>query len=240
MDITTIQGGFVMRKNKLVISLCVIALAIGLFILPAQATIFVPSYGETGWQSFTIYYTGSNPFTGFANWLVANTIDTALNSELLLDNISQNALGNPSFETGNYTGYVLGALSNGQVVGSSTSSGGNTYLPTNGSFLSSQFSFGDNAGAFQNATGAFGTDGSFLKTPIIVFGGGSFSFDWAFLAHDYFPFTDFAAFYITDCQGNQVWYDVLAQIGPSAPVPPSILLLGSALLGLVGLRRKLS
>ncbi len=239
-----------MKRNYL-FSLAISAfLSVVLLILPAQATFMVPSFGETGWQPYS--YTSATGFTGTANWLVANTLDMAVDSVLLLDKVSQNSAGNLGFETGDYTGFDLGQGSGAAVVSSYTSNQGKVYLPTQGSYFSSQYTYYsypyNDASAFTNYTGDAGTDGTFLSTPVTLSAGGKFSFNWAFLANDYTPFTDFAAFFLTDSTGKMLGYDVLAQIGPVAsvtqvgvaatPITSSALLLGTGILGLVGLRRK--
>ena len=90
---------------------------------------------------------------------------------------------------------------------------------------------------FRNATGQAGTVGSILETAITLAPGEKFSFDWAFLGNDFSPWNDFALFYLKDQSGAIVFSEGLAQIGsaPAVPIPSSVLLLGSGLLGLLGL-----
>ena len=106
--------------------------------------------------------------------------------------------------------------------------------------LSQGLSNGVYTSQFSNATGQAGTVGSILETAITLSPGGQFSFDWAFLGNDMSPWNDFALFYLKDQSGAIVFSEGLAQIGsaPAVPIPSSVLLLGSGLLGLLGLARK--
>jgi hypothetical protein len=99
---------------------------------------------------------------------------------------------------------------------------------------------GVNTSQFFNATAQAGTVGSMLETAITLNPGAPFSFDWAFLGNDMSPWNDFALFYLKDQSGAIVFSEGLAQIGsaPAIPIPSSVLLLGSGLLGLLGLVRK--
>jgi hypothetical protein len=206
---------------------------------PASAWVYVPSYGDTGWQSYT-YTAGPGGFTGTAGFIVSNQGDTVLDAWQLLDNLSQCAQpGNQSFELGNYNGYALGPASNGAVVMGPVvnPSNGNSYMPTNGEWMSYQQSFDDpTPPVFLNAYGNVGTNCSYLETGISLSEGQTFTFDWAFIALDYWPFEDFSKFYLKDVAGNVVFQDGLGQLSP-VPVPPAALLFGSGLLGLVGWRR---
>ena len=99
--------------------------------------------------------------------------------------------------------------------------------------------YGVTTSQFTNASGQSGTTGGILETGEITLApGATFSFDWAFLGNDTLP-GDFGLFYLKDADGNIVFSEGLAQIGTSAvPIPPSALLLGSGLLGLLGLGRR--
>jgi hypothetical protein len=105
-------------------------------------------------------------------------------------------------------------------------------LPISGVFFSSIW--GVSTSQFTNAYGQPGTTGAILERAIILAPGAQFSFDWAFLSSDSAP-GDFALFYLKDANGTTVFG--LAQTGtaPAVPLPPSVLLLGSGLLGLLGL-----
>jgi hypothetical protein len=224
--------------KRRILLLGVAALVLGLMAAPASAWIFVPDYGETGWQSYT-YTAGPGGFSGTAGFLVSNQGDTDLDAGLLVDNLSQcSQPGNQSFEMTDYTGYVLGPASNGTVLqGPVLSHAGNPYIPTNGEWMSFQLSNNDPTPAvFLNAFGNMGTDCSYLETGITLLAGESFTFDWAFLAFDYTPFEDFSLFYLKDTGGTVVFQDGLGQLNP-VPVPPAVVLFGSGLLGLAGWRR---
>ncbi|MCK9376926.1 MAG: hypothetical protein M0P73_12325 [Syntrophobacterales bacterium] len=222
-------------KRKILLA-GVAALVLGLMVAPASAWIIVPDYGETGWQSYT-YTAGAGGFSGTAGFLVSNHGDTDNDSGLLVDNLSQcSQAGNQSFELGNYDGYTLGPASNGTVTqGPVNSDSGTPYLPADGEWMSYQLSNDDPTPAiFLNAYGNVGTNCSYLETGITLLEGESFTFDWAFLAFDYAPFQDFSKFYLKDAGGDVVFQNGLGQL---VPVPPAVVLFGSGLLGLVGLRR---
>jgi hypothetical protein len=204
----------------------------------ASAWIFVPDQGDTGWQTY-VYTAGPEGFTGSAGFVVSNVIDNSAYSELLLDNLSQGGVGNPGFETGNLSGYDLIGTSFATVSMSAESISGNTYEPTQGDFLAviQGLYNGIDTSQFYNATGQAGTVGSMLETEITLAPGGQFSFDWAFLGNDLTPWNDFALFYLylkDPIGGAIVFSEGLAQIG-SVPAPSTLLLLGSGLLGLLGL-----
>ena len=202
----------------------------------ASAWIFVPDQGDTGWQTY-VYTAGSGGFTGTAGFVVSNVIDNYAYSELLLDNLSQGGAGNSGFETGNLWGYNLIGTSFATVSNSETTINYNTYDPTQGDFLAviQCLYNGIDTSQFYNATGQAGTVGSMLETEIALTPGEQFSFNWAFLGNDFTPLNDFARFYLKDpTSGAIIFSEGLAQIG-SVPVPSTLLLLGSGLLGLLGL-----
>jgi hypothetical protein len=202
----------------------------------ASAWIFVPDQGDTGWRTY-IYTAGPEGFAGSAGFVVSNVIDSSAYSELLLDKLSQGGAGNPGFETGNLSGYDLIGTSFATVSISAESISGNTYEPAQGDFLAVIQSLytGVDTSQFYNATGQAGTVGSMLETAITLAPGEQFSFNWAFLGNDFSPWNDFALCYLKDStSGAIVFSEGLAQIG-TVPVPSTLLLLGSGLLGLLGL-----
>jgi len=225
--------------KKMLIIIATILLVLG-FNYGASAWIYVPDQGDTGWQSYT-YTAGPSGFTGTAGFVVSNVIDTYAYPELLLDNLSQGGGGtNRGFELGNLSGFTLVGTGFANVSASETPISGNTYYPSQGDFLAviQGLYNGVTTSQFHNATGDFGTVGSILETGITLGAGAPFSFDWAFLGNDFSPWNDFALFYLKDQSGAIVFSEGLAQIGSPVPIPSSVLLLGSGLLGLLGLARK--
>ena len=222
--------------KKMLIIIAMVLLGLG-FNYGASAWTYVPDYGDTGWQTYT--FTASGRFTGTAGFVVSNVIDNSAYSELLLDNLSQGGAGNSGFEDG-LTGYTLVGTSFANVSDSVTAYSYTTYTPTEPYFFADLqgLSNGVNTSQFFNATAQTGTVGSMLETAITLSPGGQFSFDWAFLANDMSPWNDFALFYLKDQNGAMVFSEGLAQIGSGVPIPSSVLLLGSGLLGLLGLARK--
>jgi hypothetical protein len=219
-----------------------VIIAAALFILSANyeasAWICLPDYGDTGWQTYT--YTAPQVFSGTAGFVVSNAIDNAAYSELLLDNLSQGGGGtNRGFELGNFSGYVLLGASYAEVSTWKMSDAGNLYYPTMGEFFSDQLGLtpGIDTSGFYNGNDQPGTIGSIMETAVALNTGAQFSFDWAFLAND--SYNDFALFYLKDNNGNIVFSEGLAQIGFPAPVPlpSSLLLFASGILGLLGLKR---
>jgi hypothetical protein len=163
--------------------------------------------------------------------------------KLSLDNLSQGGGGaNRGFEQANLTGFDLVGTSFANVSTSETAVNYTVYNPTQGDFLAvlQGLSTGVDTSQFFNASAQAGTVGSMLETAISLSPGAQFSFDWAFLGNDMSPWNDFALFYLKDQSGAIVFSEGLAQIGsaPEVPIPSSVLLLGSGLLGLLGLVRK--
>ncbi len=221
--------------KKLLIIITTVWLVLGVN-YGASAWIYVPDQGDTGWQTYT-YTAGPAGFTGTVGFVVSNVIDNYAYPELLLDNLSQGGGGtNKGFELGNLTGYTLAGTSFATVSTSETAVNYNTYSPTQGDFLAviQGLSNGVATSQFKNASGQFGTVGSILETEITLTAGAKFSFDWAFLGNDFSPWDDFALFYLKN-QNGIVFSEGLAQIGAPVPIPASLLLLGSGLLGLLGM-----
>ena len=210
-----------------------------LMVVEAQAWVSVSDGGDTGWQTY-VYQAGEAGFTGTAGFVVSNVLDEAGYSELLLDNLSHGGdPANRDFEMGDYSGYTLLGGSYARVTGWAMAYNGTIYRPAQGKCFSDQgcVETGVNTAGFQNANRQAGTSGSILETAISLPPGGKFTFDWAFLAGDQSPYNDFALFYLKDAQGQIVFSDGLAQIGPvsPAPTPPAIIgILGSGLLSLLG------
>lgn len=196
--------------------------------LTAQAWVFVPDNGDTGWQTYA-YQTGPAGFTGTAGFVVSNVIDDSAYSELLLDNLSVGGgSANRAFELGDYSGYTLLGDSCAEVTTTVTASSGKVYTAVQGEYFSHQFGLGTEVGTetFHNARHQAGTTGCILETPISLPPESSFTFNWAFLAGDRSPWNDFALFYLKDTDGKIVYSEGLAQIGTaSAPVSPALLLL---------------
>jgi hypothetical protein len=218
--------------KKILIIIISVLLAPGLS-LGAPAPIYVPNHGATAWQTYT-YTAGPEGFTGTAGFVVSNVKDNAAYPELLLDNLSHGGGGpNQGFELGNLTGYVLASDSSGTsfatVTPSATTGSGNTYTPTQKSFMViiQGLSTGVAASGFRNATGQTGTVGSILETAITLAPGEKFSFDWAFLGNDASPYNDFSLFYLKGPQSSAIVFTkILAQIGsPGVPIAAILLVL---------------
>jgi hypothetical protein len=233
--------------KKLLIIIATIWLVLGVN-YGASAWIYVPDYGDTGWQTY-VYTAGPGGFTGTAGFVVSNVMDNSAYPELLLDNLKGGGGTNLSFEDG-LAGYTLVTestrMSFANVSDLVTTSGYIAYTATDGSYFadlqglySNTLLYGVTTSQFSNASGQAGTMGSILEREITLAAGAAFSFDWAFLAGDMSPWNDFALFYLKD-QNGIVFSTGLAQIGspPAVPIPSSVLLLGTGLFGLLGLGRR--
>jgi len=233
--------------KKLLIIIATVCLVLGLN-YGASAWVYVPAQGDTnGWLTYT-YTAGPTGFEGTAGFVSSNAVDNLAYSELLIDNLRGGGQTNPSFELGNLTGYTAVSeppfLSSINVTPLVTAISYNAYTATNGvefadiqSYYinSAMTQYGVTTSQFTNASGQSGTTGGILETEVTLAAGAAFSFDWAFLGNDTLP-GDFALFYLKDTSGNIVFSEGLVQIGTAAvPIPPSVLLLGSGLLGLLGL-----
>jgi hypothetical protein len=235
--------------KKLLMIIATVCLVLGLN-YGASAWVYVPSRGDTnGWLTYT-YTAGPTGFEGTAGFVSSNVIDDSAYSELLIDNLRGGGVTNPSFELGNLTGYTAVSeglqLSSVNVTPLVTGYSYTAYEATDGIefadiqsyYINSEMTqWGVTTSQFTNASGQPGTTGAILETEITLAAGAAFSFDWAFLAGDTIPWGDFGLFYLKDASGNIVFSEGLAQIGTGSPVPipPSVLLLGSGLLGLLGL-----
>jgi hypothetical protein len=226
--------------KRILIIIATVCLVLGLN-HGASAWVSVPDYGDAGWQTYA-YTAGPGGFTGTAGFVVSNAIDTGAYSELLLDNLKGGGGTNLGFETGNFTGFNLMGTSFGNISDSVTAYSYTTYTATEGIYFADLqgLSTGVATSRFSNASGQPGTVGSILEREITLAAGTTLSFDWALLAGDMSPWNDFALFYLKDQSGTIVFSAGLAQIGsaPVVPIPASVLLLGTGLLGLLGLGRR--
>ena len=211
-----------------------VLLLLGLTLLNQNAFAYflVPDYGSTGWQTFS--QTFDTDWSGQAGLLVSNYDDEAVDSVLLVDNLSHHPAGNNSFETGDLEGYEPQDSSDVSVEESFTAFDGTDYYPTNGQYMAALFSNGT------DTTAHGGTNGSILwiTDPLSFQAGETFSFDWNFLAFDSEPYRDFAM--ILHTESDVIQGETLAQIGSTAttPEPASLSLLGLGLLGLLGFKKR--
>ena len=219
-------------QKKLCLAVMMVA-ALG--IMPAPASAWVFTHGDTGWQTYS-YTAGPSGFTGTAGFVVSCQGGLAINSYLLLDNLNQcGYAGNESFETGTYVGYTLVDLPVGHGISYGFALTGpiDGYNPSAGKYMSAQISQSENTSGFHNSFGTPGTIGSMLETAIRLTAGQQFTFDWAFLAGN---FEDFSLFYLKDSAGTIIFQDGLGQQVP-VPMPTAGLLFGSGLMCWVSWRR---
>ncbi len=202
------------------------------------ATLYVPSFGSTGWQQYS--YTFSSAFAGSVTLGVSDEDDMEQSSQLLLDNLGGTAalapqsVTNQGFEQGDFSGY---ATSGSAAVASSFGS----YSPTEGGQMALLDSVAGDSGVstslYLNTQGNPGTDGSLISFDIAANAGDTLTFDWAFSTDDYAPFGDFAFISLVGTGPANGHYEVLAEITP-VPVPAAVWLMGSGLLGLAGVARR--
>jgi hypothetical protein len=224
-----------MRKTKLAF---ILAFLLSFMTAPAAAWVFVPGWGDYGWHETTMI--ANFAWSGTVGWVISNEGNTLNPSMLLLDNLSHcSQPDNKGFESGTYAGFSLVSTSNGTVVeGPVLADNGTPYTPVEGKRMSQQWSYDIDTSMFLNAFGEPGTTGSILETHIDLEPMETFSFSWAFLAFDDDPYNDFAMIYF---KGDPGYINIgefgLAQI---VPLPSSLLLLVSGLVGMGALgRRKL-
>ena len=200
--------------------------------------ILVPSYGETGWQTYSHTHTEVDPWTGMLVLGVVDTYDMEAESYLLIDNlINMGPAGNQGFEQGDLTGFVFG--SSVSVGASAVSYGGTTYTPAEGNFMAILDSVDGNSGTDASGlttyTGIPTTDGSYISFPLTLTQDLTVSFDWNFFTTDSVPFEDYAFLGVEG--GETPHVEVLAKIA-AIPEPSSLLLLSLGLLGLFKRRFK--
>lgn len=209
----------------------------------ANATVFVNDFGTTGWRNETITF--DQPFSGTVTIGVSDEGDSIVDSTMLVDKISLNGslIPNGGFETANIDGFsTVGDV----TIASSNTTSGIFARPTEGDYMAVLGGEGtaDTSG-FTNTAGEAGTEGSLLKFFLNTDSGASLSLDWNFLTGDYDPFNDFGFIFAKfDAVGtDRDQYIVLAEIEGAEmnpiPLPASAWLLGSAILGLLGMKRKL-
>jgi len=217
------------------------ATAAALGAVPAfAATLYVPDFGSTGWQSYS--HTFSAGFTGSVVLGVSDAGDNVLPSQLLLDNLGGTAalapqsVTNQGFEQGDFSGYIT---SGSAAIVSSFGS----YSPTEGGQMALLDSVDGDSGVstslYLNTEGNPGIDGSLIRFDISANAGDTLTFDWVFSTGDYAPYSDFAFISLVDTGAANGHYEVLAEITPApVPVPAAVWLMGSGLLGLAGLARR--
>ena len=108
----------------------------------------------------------------------------------------------------------------------------NLNLKSYGVMLDTESLLAVDTSAYLNTRGEKGTDGELHTFSLVAQKGEALFFDWEFSTTDVSPFYDFA---FIDIGG--IHYEVLAEI-QSVPVPAAAWLLGSGLLGLIGVARR--
>jgi hypothetical protein len=227
---------------KKIFILTAMAIFVGILTVPAAAWFYVDFYGCTGWQTYT-YTAGSSGFTGTAGFMSSG--NSLVDSPFILDNLSQCPVpDNKGFELQNLVGYsslgVMATAYNPQAVVFGGSVYYNVYATEGQHMAWFQVEAGIPTPAiFLNAFGNTGGSFAYLETAISLAPGESFTFDWVFIG-SYLPTSqDFSKFYLKNESGNVVFQDGLGQLNNNpVPIPSSLLLLGSGLLGLTGIRKK--
>ncbi len=168
--------------------------------------------------------------------------DDLVDTELLLDNFGGDVTffstaANTGFESG-----LAGYASLGNVVPTGGSVRG--FFPTEGFLMSHLTAEGADTSGFTNDSGDPGTDGSLISFVISALAGDFLTFDWNFFNTELtdeggnpFLYRDFAFLNIESLiPGVDPYYKVLAEV--AVPTPAAIWLMGTALIGLLGIPRK--
>ncbi|MEM4188722.1 MAG: PEP-CTERM sorting domain-containing protein [Candidatus Hadarchaeum sp.] len=219
-----------MVKTVKLLGVAVLILVCFCLVLPglSYSTLIVPSYGETGWQTF-VHSQSEGPFYGKVRIGVSNFGNDEYDSVILIDNFKINDEVKCGFESGFSPSIPYGS---GGIIPEAYFHPENPYRPTQGTYLAFILAHGVDTSQYG------GTYGGYVELSLSLNAGDTVSFDWAFLAMDYSPYADFAFIAVHNDQGQLVDFIKLAQINP-VPLPGTLILIGSGLLGIGGLRRKI-